>query len=352
MTTLLYPDKINKNVYAHEKERKLITCTIKDIAKACKVSEGTVDRALHGRGGIRQETKERILAEAKTLGYQPNHAARCLATGSSRTIGVVCIDLCNPFFTSFIEAVEGMAQEQGYFIHLILTHNDPARELEGIRYLAGRQVEGVIVFPVGRGEDYEQELLRLQLPIVTIYNRISPQFIHVDVDCRQIMRNAVSFIAQKGYKRILYLEAGVLKQKEQGINTFSMEERRNGYLEGMEDEFPGQAQILECFQQEELLRLTVGSGQKTAVLCAFDRLALQALMAFQEQGIQIPEEVGIMGFDNIDILPLVSPRIVSVDCQIRSLGRKAFAILLRKIRGDSKVTDCVAGYRFTEGETL
>lgn len=330
-----------------------IAVTIKEIAAVCGVSAGTVDRALNSRGGINEETKNKILQIAKELDYHPDPVARCLVTGSTNTIGVVCVGLRNNFFSQLIEEIESTAKENGYFINLILTHNDPQREIEGIHYLARRKVDGLIIFPVGSGTEYEDKLKKLNVPIVTLYNRISPDFPHVDVDCRQIMRNAVSYITQKGYHRIIYLNFGIQTLRKKGLNIFSMEERRLGYLEGIKDEMLRESLVIEEYEPDSLVQMILEDGkEKTAVLCSYDNVAIQTLNLFRERGIRVPQQVGIMGFDNIEMLRLISPRIQSVDCKIRCLGRKAFSILLRQINGEKNVNDCVVGYSFTEGETL
>lgn len=329
----------------------IISSTIKDIAAICGVSLGTVDRALNNRSGINEETKNKILQVAKELNYQPNHLARCLATGSTNTIGVVCINLKNNFFASLIEEIESTANANGYFINLILTHNDPQREIEGIKYLARRKVDGLIIFPVGMGIEYEMELKKLNVPIVTVYNRISSDFTHVDVDGRQIMRNAVSFIVEKGYNRIIYLNAGV-KLREQGTNTYSFDERRQGYIEGVKDEMLDEI-ILDGFDRDKLLQLIHSKKDgKTAILCPFDLMAIRVLSFLKDNGINVPNQVGIMGFDNIDLLEMFTPRLQSVDCGIRNIGRKAFSILHRQMNQEERVHDCVVGYSFTDGETL
>lgn len=330
-----------------------IASTIKDIAAACNVSVGTVDRALNNRGQIKEETKNKILQVAKELDYHPNLAARGLVTGSTNTIGVVCINLSNNFFSLLIEEIETIAKENGFFINLILTHNDLQREMEGIQYLARRKVDGLIIFPIGTGTEYEEKLKKLNIPIVTLYNRISPDFVHVDVDCRQIMRNAVSFIVQKGYRRIIYLGARVSSLRSEGLNVYSQEERLHGYQDGIRDEMLKESLVTEGYDADMLLSLIEnGTGERTAVLCHSDVTAIRVLNLFRVRGIQVPEQVGIMGFDNIDMLDAISPRIQSVDCKIRYLGRKAFSILLRQIKKDSNIKDYVVGYSFTEGETL
>jgi len=350
--SVIYVLKKISCAHTKKKEVRLISATIKDIALACGVSEGTVDRALNGREGIKKETKEKILQTAKELGYRPNHLARCLARGSSRTIGVVCAGLGNPFFSSFVEAIERMAYESGYYLNLILTHGSREKEMEGIQYLAGRQVEGLIIIPLGYGEEYEQALLQLHIPIVTVYNRLSDKFIHVDVDGRLIMKNAVHKIVEKGYGRIAYLDLGYGTERAAQSNRYSLNQRRLGYEDGVKQERLGEPVIFPSCEWEPIQKfLQEGSG-KPAILCGYDNLAIRILNMLRSHGVSVPEEVGLMGFDNIPILDSISPRLCSVDCEIKDLGKKAFSALLQLINKDDTVCDYVTSYTFIEGESL
>ncbi len=339
---------------AHEKRKEVdfIAATMKDIALKCGVSEGTVDRALNGRSGIKEATKEKIMKVAKEMGYRPNHLASCLAKGSSKTIGVVCAELRNPFFCSFVEAIERIAYENGYYLNLILTYGNRQKEMEGINYLAGRQVDGLIMIPLGFGEEYEQELLKFQIPIVTVYNRISEKFTHVDVDGRQIMKNAVHKMVEKGYQRIAYLDLGYGTPCDLKNNRYSLNQRRQGYIDGMKQERLGEPVILTNYKWEPLEQFLKEGDGRPAVLCPFDDVAIHVLDLMKQHDILVPDQAGIMGFDNISILNSISPRICSVDCELEGLGRKAFQALLQMIDGNSEVRDYVTNYTFTEGESL
>jgi len=332
-------------------------CTIKDIAKKCGVSEGTVDRALNNRPGISEKTKEAIIKVSKELDYKPNHMARCLATGSTKTIGVVATNISNDFLSAMIEEIEKCATENGYFISLILTRDDLNKELLGIKYMAERKVDGLIIFPIGQGVEYEGELKKLNVPIVTIYNRISCDFTHVDVDCRLIMRNAVEKLYEEGYRRIIYMDLGINRLKEKKINIFSLHQRRMGYEEGIKKK--GIKGItFECFDKDRLLALlkeyreTGDENLKTAVLSPCDIIAIKILNLCKNNGIDIPKDAGIMGFDNIDMLQNITPRINSIDCGARNIGKTAFEILQKKIKKEYQMGDVVSPYSFTEGETL
>lgn len=326
--------------------------TIKDIAIRCGVSEGTVDRAINNRGGIKQETKERILRVAEEMNYQSNHLASCLAKGRSMNIGVVCAELTNNFFAQLIEEIENMAKVNGYFITLVLTHNDIEREKEGIRYLTSRQVDGVILFPIGEGEEYAGDLLKYKIPFVTIYNKLSPRISHVDVDCRQIMKNAVSLIVSKGYKRVAYMDLRYGRPESKGKNRYSFNQRRLGYLDGIEKEGLGEPVIFTEYDIGFIKKLISDQAGKTAILCPFDNVAIHLLNMMRDNDISVPEDIGLMGFDNIPMLDSITPRIYSVDCGIKNLGRKAFEVLLEQIEGSMEVHNHVTEYTFTDGESL
>lgn len=332
----------------------MMACTIRDIAKACNVSEGTVDRALNNRSGISAKTKEKILRIAKEMNYEPNHLARCLATGSTKTIGVICASITSNFFSALVESIEYWAGQNGYFINLIVSRGDRSRELEGVHYMINRRIDGLIIFPAKQGEDYVNEFKKLNVPIVTIYNRISEEFTHVDVDCRTIMRNAVKMMSRRGYNRIIYVDFYRNKSGKDN-NTFSIDERMNGYKEGVKLLGMPQKIYNECQGEdivEEIILNNENQGYKMAVLCVNDMVAIKLLNLFRIRGLRVPDDVGIMGFDNINMLDVIIPKINSVDCHIRNIGRTAVDILISKINGEENLKDVVLDYSFTEGDTL
>ena len=318
-----------------------ISCTIKELAKACGVSEGTVDRAVNNRSGIRESTKQHILEMAEQMDYRPNHLAKSLAIGSTKTIGIVSVDLSNNFFALLVESIEQTAREHGYFVNLALSHNDPEKEMEAIKYMAERRVDGIILFPLGKGVEFSSFLKKLGIPIVTIYNRIECDFVHV------------SFLAQKGYNEMIYIDPHFEKMKSGGINVFSIEQRRIGYLEGLKEEMLGDGEILEDMDERQLVGIAKRKdGMKKVFICRNDTPAVRLMTMFRENNIRVPEDVGIIGFDNIAILDNISPRLTSVDCNIKTTGRKATMNLIRMINGEKDIKDCVVGYNIVEGETL
>jgi len=325
---------------------------MKEIARICGVSEGTVDRAINNRPGIKEATKQRVLEVARELNYQPNHLARCLATGCTKTIGVVCLDICDSFFSSLINVIEDIAKENGYVVTLVITRSDVDTEIEGIRYLADRKVDGLILFPIAKGDDYSEMLKKLNIPVVTIYNRISSDFGHIDVDCKQIMKKAVSFIKNKGYEKIAYIDVGRMYM-DGCKNVYSFAERRQGYIDGIKEEGL-EEQIFFGFKEDEILDyITTDMGkEKRAILCAYDTLAVRTMSMCRKNKLSVPDDVGLMGFNNMNILEHIYPRIYSVDCNIEEIGKSAFNSLLDKMNGGEGNGDVVVPYTFVDGSSL
>lgn len=331
-----------------------MAATIKDIAKACGVSEGTVDRALNNRKGIKRSTYDRIMETARRFNYKPNRVAQSLAMGRTMTIGIVCFDLYNNFFAMLIDIIEAYAKEQGYFINLVLTHGDREKELDGIQYLSDRQVDGIIIFPVGQGQDYIELLKKTQIPIVTIYNKVSDDFVHIGVDDRQVMRDAVRHIVSKGYRNIIFANSHITDMQEKGVNVYTLYQRQQGYLDGLREMGVSSGPcVIEGKQFNQILHNEpFQSGERTALLCVCDNYALAALEFFKQKRYDVPGRIGIMGYDNIDTLHYVTPRIATVEYNVELLGQTLFQTLYQLMDGSDPASDYYLEYHIIDGESL
>lgn len=330
----------------------ILKATIKEIAKQCGVSEGTVDRAINGRFGIKETTRERVLEVARRLNYSPNRIAQSLATGKTRSIGIICFDLYNNFFTTLIDVIEAQAKSKGYFVNLILTHRDTQNELEGIQYLAERRVDGIIIFPVGKGEKYIKYLKTLKIPIVTIYNKICDEFAHIGVDDHKAMYDAVKYIANKGYKKIYLVTPSIYKQEAKGKNVFTLKRRLHGYIDGLEatglEHEPLVVESKDFENSFKQLDLT----KKTAMLCICDTYALEVMKYFQCKGLSVPKDVGIMGYDNIDVLKYIHPRLTTIEYHVEKMGKLVFNTMYDIINGSQVEIEHLMDYVIVEGETI
>ena len=328
--------------------------TIKDIAEYCKISVGTVDRALNNRSGISEKTKKKILEAAEILNYHPNHTGRSLAKGRTMTIGVVCFDLCNNFFPELIDTIEARAKEKGFFIYLILTHRDFSLEEDGISYLCERQVDGIILFPVGLSQTYINSLKNLGIPIVTIYNRLDESFPFVGVNDRCAMEDAVEHLLNKGYRRISYLTPDIAYQRKQGLNTYTLQQRLTGYQKGMQ-RFNLKAEVLEAGSLEEKLDYFLERqkfDEKTALLCLCDSYAVKAIEYLRKRNVCIPEQVGIMGYDNIQALEYIHPRLATIGYSVRQMGQAVIDILFECMDNPEYFREYLLDYTIIDGDSL
>lgn len=335
----------------------MATVTIKEIARLCGVSEGTVDRAINNRHGISPKTKERVMEAVRAMNYKPDRIAQSLAKGKSMSIGLVFFDLYNNFISDLIEVIENVAKENNYFINLVLSHGERGIEKKGLDYLVERRVDGIILFPVGYGEEYVQYIHNLGVPVVSVYNYISDRIPYVGLDARSAMKNAVEHIARYDYEKIVLVNSRISKKIEQNLNFYTLMERQKGYQEGIRClglNKNTDSVIIEGLDYEAIDRQLREAGTvKTAFLCICDMYALEILKYLEEKKMKVPEEVGLMGFDNVSTLRYVKPRMATVSYDVKEMARKSFMILMKMIDGESAgEMENLISYEILDGASL
>jgi LacI family transcriptional regulator len=324
--------------------------TIKDLARLCGVSVGTVDRALRNRQGISAATRERILASAREHGYKPNIVARNLKTRRTWEIGLIVHDLENEFFTELVNAVQETAWKKGYFIQIAVSRRQPERERSALEHMAGRNVDGILLFPTSADPGFDGFLRGLDRRIVTIANRVSPAWPFVGLSDRSIMREATRAIAARGYTRLVFV--GPLDAFDAPINLYEIEERYGGFtqaiagLPGVEGSLLSRTDYLEQVRRMDL------RAARTAVICASDIFALEIMTDLRSRGIAVPGAVGLMGFDSIDALRFISPRLSTVEYPIQRMGEIAFSLLVEPQETGGKVPFIELEPKILWGESL
>lgn len=327
--------------------------TIKDIAEYCGVSSGTVDRALNNRPGIKMKTKTKVLDAAKKLNYRPDFTARSLVKGKTMTLGIVLFDLYNRAFAQLLNAVELKAKEHGYFIYVALTDKDPENEKQCIEYLANHKVDGIILFTVHQGEEFEHYLQSFSLPIITIFNFLSDRWQYIGIHERAAMRDTASYIANKGYKKLVYICPPLSHQGKR--NIFTQEERLKGLMEGLSVKGIEDVMVIKDTNYLKVLnRLEFDRDCRTAIVCSCDLYALEVMNHFKAKKVRIPEDVGVMGFDNIDVLKYITPKLSTVEYPVERIGEMAVESLIHKIeQGDFNTQAALTlDYKIIEGESI
>jgi len=308
--------------------------SIKDIAQAAGVSHSTVSRALNDSTLVNEVTRERIKALALDMGYIANAVARSLKAQRSGTVGLVVTSLTDPFFADVMAGVDEVAGQAGLSMFVAASHNDPDREMEVIETFHRRRVDGVIVAASRLSNRYRERLARIHVPIVIInqHTEETPEFHAVAFDEHGGARLAVEHLLALGHTRIGYLGLG----NRQRSNRL----RRNGYREALREagEAPDPAWALIVPEREIGARDDTEIGERylprlldqavTAVFCYNDRVAVGALQACRAQGIGVPEELSLVGFDDIDLARWVAPPLTTVRQPRAAMGRTAMALML------------------------
>ncbi len=302
--------------------------SIKDIAEMAGVSHSTVSRALQGTGRMSEETRARILALADELGYTPDALAQSLVRGRTRTVGVVVTTIADPFVAGIIDGIEEVAGKAGYTVLLGASHMDPAREMSVVENLRQRRVDAVIVTASRVGSYYSEHLRRFGVPIVLVNNMVESEYLYA-ISCDQVegARQATAHLLSLGHRRIAYVGSS--------FREHSSKQRRRGYEMALEEAGITTDPNLVVIPQENR-DVTVGRRalemlwphNPTAIFAYNDLTAIGIMMAARDMGIRIPQDLSLVGFDNIEATEFVTPPLTTVHQPREAMGRAAMNMAL------------------------
>lgn len=303
--------------------------TIKDIAREAGVTHATVSRALRGSALISAETSERIHQIAAAMGYQPSAAARSLKTNRSQVLGVIVSHIADPFFSEILQGIDEIAQQSGYSLFIAAAQHDHAREESIVKTMREHRVDGVIICSTPFSAEQSQLLKSSNTPIVVINNQSAEDYrysiYHDDVDGS---RQVVQHLIQLGHRRIAYLG-----NSQSGRTTL---DRRTGFRQEMEIaglkvaaeyvyEVPGSRPEDGGAASDYFLKL---SQPPTAIFCFNDMLAIGMLNGLQNAGIRVPEDISVVGFDNIVFSAYTNPPLTTLDQPKHYIGAEAARLIL------------------------
>ncbi|WP_158629985.1 LacI family DNA-binding transcriptional regulator [Cohnella sp. AR92] len=308
-----------------------MSANIRDIAKAAGVSVSTVSKALNGYSSVSDATRAKVLRIANELRYEPNAAARALVGQRSMTLGVsLTTGLTHPFFGSLLGGIDRALQEKGYdLIYLSQAHINPEYSL--VRHCRTRNVEGVLVFGFQDTDRDFVELIDSDLPAVFIDLDIQASRIGmVTSDNAQATREAVRHLHALGHRRIAYIaglaDSYVEKLRKQGFRQGLLE---NGLSE--RSEYRAGEDFTRESGYEAMHRLLSLEERPTAVVCCSDMSAFGAMEAAEERGLSIPEDVSVVGFDDIEAARSVRPALTTIRQDMPRMGYEAVMLLDRLI---------------------
>lgn len=331
--------------------------TTKDLAQICGVSRTTVHRALHGTGRINPDTKEMILRAAKENGYRPDLLARGLVKGQTFYIGVVVLDVKNRYFAQMLSTIGAEANKRGYFVNITLHENDKETEKNQLTRLADYHVDGIIVSSVNHGEEYKRFLDSLDIPVVSVDNKIADGIPFVGIDQKQAMMDAAGKVVDRNYDKIIFVCPPIHDGGER--NIYVHKERLEGFREMMAQHGHIETGYLMDWNYLEQLDELIDPVKKTAFVCTADEFALNIMKQLKKKDLRAGTHYGVIGFDNIDILDYVTPRLTTISNSVEDIAITAVNLLFDLIENkrESMMPEAeeiykMLPYRFIEGETV
>lgn len=303
-----------------------------DVAKRAGVSVTTVSHVLNDTRRVNDGTRERVLQAIEDLGYQPNMLARSLKTQRTFTIGLLLSDIQNPFFTTVVRGVEDVALKRGYHLFLCNTDEDPEREDEYLYELAKKQVDGLIVASAAPS-DSARKLRSRDLPIVLMDRELSGVDADtIRVDNREGMRLIAEHLFSLGHRRI-----GLISGPLEKISGLERYEGLRDSLAAFGLELDESLVWFGDFKLESaraaVRRLAGSADRPTALVVANNQMTLGALLEIGELGVRIPDDLSVVGFDDMEWAPLVNPPLTTVAQSAYELGVGAVRMLLDRIEG-------------------
>ncbi|WP_299659608.1 LacI family DNA-binding transcriptional regulator [uncultured Ruegeria sp.] len=311
--------------------------TLNDVAKAAGVSTATVSRCLNSPEQVIETTRKRVMHAVESLGYTPNFAARVMAANRSFTIGAIIPTMDNAIFARGLQEFQDQLRESGYTLLVSSSAYDPDIEQEQIRALVARGADGLLLIGFARDAGIYKYLEQHQIPSLVAWSydptmpRPSVGFSNTDA-----MGELAQRVISAGHRRI-----AMISGKTQGNDR--AQSRVEGVKQAMADnDLDADALTLiettydiekgaDAFRQLMDVR-----PRPTAVICGNDVLAAGALREAHRLGIQIPDQVSITGFDDIELAEIVSPALTTVHVPHREMGRKAALELIKMVEGKSE----------------
>jgi LacI family transcriptional regulator/LacI family repressor for deo operon, udp, cdd, tsx, nupC, and nupG len=328
-------------------DRSKVPVSIKDIARAADVTPGTVSRALRDSSRVSPETKKRIQRLADEMGYSPDAQARSLVMGRTQMLGLVVTTLNDPHIGSVVQTIESAAHERGYAIVLASSNDIPEREIAAVEMLQSRRVDGVIVTSSRVGVLYQERLEKLSVPVVLINSLAQDRgqnTFSVGVDNHHGGYLATDHLVQKGHRRIAY----VASPSDRNDSAERMAGYRDALAEagvGFDPSLVVQGTARAGGGQQALSHLLSLDTWPGAAFCYNDMTAIGLIDAARAAGLSLPQDLAIVGFDDIAFAQFAHPPLTTIAQPVDRLGRGAVQMVLDLLSDDTDPEQPVANLR-------
>ena len=305
--------------------------TIYEVSKLAGVSLATVSRVLNNNTPVKEETRLKVLAAMEELGYQPNSVAQSLASNRSNSIGILVPELNGPFFGTLLSDIENSFRQAGKHVIIAAGHSDEKLEKESISFLQSRNCDALILHVEAVSDEYLVELMEKKVKFVLI-NRFVPQLYDrcITLNNQHGGYLATRHMLEHGHQNIGYISGPIWKH--------DAEQRYKGHLRALtEFGIPHSEQLFyEGDYHEESGALgTKALLQKapeiTAIVCANDEMAAGALTAARELGRSLPDDLSIIGFDNVNFSHYTFPKLTTINYPMGEMGKMAAQLILKRV---------------------
>jgi len=300
---------------------------IKDIAREAGVSTATVSHVINNTKYVSDETREKVQRAIEEFNYHPNAHAQMLALGRSNMIGLLVSDISNPFFPEIIKSIEAAVFAAGYNLILLNTNYEPERALDYVRRLLQMKVAGIILMIAEFDSSLIEEFKNKKTSVVfhdlgVVGERMSNIILDYAVGIDEAVRHLVSL----GHSKIVHI-AGSHEIYSAGV-------RQQAFVDAMKKYFPEEADI-KIYEgdfrfeggRHAAHQILSESELPTAIVVANDMMALGAMQEFKAAGLRIPQDISIVGFDDISFASLSAPALTTVCSPRVEIGRRAFEAL-------------------------
>ena len=321
---------------------------IHDVAKRASVSIATVSRVVNHISTVDPELAKRVWKAVDEVGYVPNTQARALVSGRSRILGLIVSEITNPFFPELVQEFENLAVAQGYEVMIGSTNYDTGRTESLIRRMLQRNVDGVAVMTFGIEEELVQKLVEHEFPLVFVdAGPELPNIRVLKVNYGEGIREAVQHLAALGHRQIAFI-SGPLRMRtavtrrdafRKSMAELGLTVPAAAMVEGNHTMEGGKAAMEQLLALEEL---------PTAVVCSNDMTAIGVLHALDETTHKVPEDISVVGFDDIHLAQFMLPPLTTVQMSCRDLATAAVEALRAGIEADHPKVRSASG-RFKLG---
>ncbi len=309
--------------------------TIKDIAKELGVSYSSVSRALNGKKGVSEKTRNDIQRVAIDLDYQPNDLARGLVNKVSKTIGVIIPEITNPFFSEIVKGIIEASTKENYDIFLCVSNWDADIEASYLKALKQKQVDGLIIKPARDQDVSIYEKIKMPYVILESWEKLD-NACAISLDNEKGGYLAARHLIQCGYKNIVFL-AG----KEESLSS---KQRKLGWKKALREAGVKENERNIMYTSfsiesgyEATKKLIEADGTIDGIFAVNDVVAMGALQYLSEKDIQVPERIGVIGFDNISYSKLPQIMLTTINQPVYEMGTMAFQSVVDMLKGKEDV---------------